>query len=179
MECKYMKISSRYTWMNRLMQSWKIMVISRWNIEGVLQSPICITWLLNMPSTVVNTILWMCVPVRCIFVHMLWTYWALSDMPPWPYHYEWYLGQGMGSRPWPCYCSVLINQKQYVVYCFSSVCRALAPLDVPLRVSTTVQWCISQFSERVLHGNALGISAVGSGCASWDQLKWSHGLLPR
>ena len=32
----------------------------RWNIEGALQSPICITWLLNVPSTVVNAVLWMC-----------------------------------------------------------------------------------------------------------------------
>ena len=53
-------MSSRYTWTNRLMQSQKIAVISRWNVEGALQSPICITWLLNMPSTVANTILWMC-----------------------------------------------------------------------------------------------------------------------
>ena len=149
-------------------------VINCWNIEGALQSPICITWLLNMPSTVANAVLctW------CIFVHALWTYWALSDMLPWPYHYKWYLGQGMGSHPWLCYCSVLINQKQYVVYCFSSVCRALAPLDVPLRVSTTVQWCISQFSERALCRNALGISAVGSGYVSRDQLDWSRGSPP-
>ena len=50
---------------------------------------------------------------------------------------------------------------------------------VPLQVSTTALWCISQFSERVPHGNALGISAVGSGYASWDQSEWSCGLLPR
>ena len=42
------------------MQSWKIVVISHWNVEGVLQSPICITWLLNVPSTVANAIIWMC-----------------------------------------------------------------------------------------------------------------------
>ena len=97
----------------------------------------------------------------------------------WPYHCEWYLGHGMESHPWPCYCSVLIDQKQYVVYCFSSICRALAPLDVPLQVSTTKLWCISQFSERVLHRNALGISADSSGYVFRDQLNWSHGLLPR
>ena len=56
-----------------------------------------------------------------------------------------------------------------VVYHFSSVCRALALLDVPLQVSSTELWCISQFSERVLCRNALGISAVGSGYASQDQ----------
>ena len=38
----------------------KITVISHWNIEGALQSPICITWLLNVPSTVANTVLWTC-----------------------------------------------------------------------------------------------------------------------
>ena len=59
-EGKYMNISSRYTWMNQLMQSLKITVISHWNVEGVLQSPICITWLLNVPSTVANAILWTC-----------------------------------------------------------------------------------------------------------------------
>ena len=59
-ECKYMNILSKYTWTNWLMQSWKIVVISRWNIEGALHLPICITWLLNVPSTVVNAILWMC-----------------------------------------------------------------------------------------------------------------------
>ena len=46
--------------MNWLMQSQKIVVISHWNVEGALQSPICITWLLNVPSTVVNTVLWTC-----------------------------------------------------------------------------------------------------------------------
>ena len=45
-----------------------------------------------------------------------------------------------------------------------------APLGVPLQVSTTVLQCISQFSERVLCGNALGISAVNSGYASWDKV---------
>ena len=59
-EREYMNISSKYTWTNQLMQSQKIAVISHWNIEGVLQSPICITWLLNMLSTVINTILWTC-----------------------------------------------------------------------------------------------------------------------
>ena len=42
------------------MQSRKMAVISCWNVEGALQSPICITWLLNMPSTVVNAALWTC-----------------------------------------------------------------------------------------------------------------------
>ena len=37
-----------------------IAVISCWNIEGALQSPSCITWLLNVPSTMVNAVLWMC-----------------------------------------------------------------------------------------------------------------------
>ena len=69
---------SRYTWMNRLMQSRKIAVISHWKVEGVLQSPICITWLLNVPRTVANTVLWMCSGI----MHMLWSYQALIDMPP-------------------------------------------------------------------------------------------------
>ena len=72
-EHEYIKILSRYTWMNQLMQSQKIAVISHWNIEGVLQSPICITWLLNVPSTVVNAILWMC-SSKCEFVHIPQTY---------------------------------------------------------------------------------------------------------
>ena len=59
-ECEYMNILFKYTWMNRLMQSQKIAVISCRNVEGALQSPICITWLLNVPSTVANTVLWTC-----------------------------------------------------------------------------------------------------------------------
>ena len=55
-----MNISSKYTWTNWLMQSQKIAVINCWNVEGALQSPICITWLLNMPSTVANAVLCMC-----------------------------------------------------------------------------------------------------------------------
>ena len=65
-EREYMNISSKYTWMNQLRQSQKIAVISRWNIEGALQSPICITWLLNVPSTVANAVLWMCSGTMCI-----------------------------------------------------------------------------------------------------------------
>ena len=159
------------------MQLQKIAVISCWKVEGALQSPICITWLLNVPRTVVNAVLWTCSSMM-VFVHMLQTYWALINMWPWPYHCEWYLGQGMVSHPWLCCCSVLIDRKQYKVYHFSSICRALAPLGVPLQVSTTGLWCISQFFERVPHGNALGILAVSSGYASWDQSNWSHGLLP-
>ena len=45
-----------YTWVNRLMQSWKMAVINRWNVEGELQSSICITWLMNVPSTVANAV---------------------------------------------------------------------------------------------------------------------------
>ena len=48
------------------MQSQKIAVISCWNVEGVLQSPICITWLLNVPSTVANAVLWTCSGTMCI-----------------------------------------------------------------------------------------------------------------
>ena len=59
-EHEYMNISSKYTWTNQLMQSQKIAVISCWNIEGALQSPICITWLLNVPSTVENAVLCTC-----------------------------------------------------------------------------------------------------------------------
>ena len=64
-----MNILSKYTWTNRLMQSWKIATISHWNIEGELQSPICITWLLNVPSTVANAILWMCSGTMCICLY--------------------------------------------------------------------------------------------------------------
>ena len=66
-----MNILSKYTWMNWLMQSQKIAVISRWNVEGVLQLPICITWLLNMPSTVANTVLWMCSGTMRICLYIL------------------------------------------------------------------------------------------------------------
>ena len=51
------------------MQSQKIVVISHWNVEGALQSPICITWLLNVPSTVANTILWTCSSMICICLY--------------------------------------------------------------------------------------------------------------
>ena len=56
-----------------------------------------------------------------------------------------------------------------MVYHFSLVCKALALLGVPLQVSTTVLWYISQFSEGVPHGNALGISAVSNGYPFQDQ----------
>ena len=49
-------MSSMYTWANRLMQSQKMAVIRHWNVEGELQLPICITWLMNVPSTVANAI---------------------------------------------------------------------------------------------------------------------------
>ena len=130
-ECEYIKISSRYTWMNRLMQSWKIAVISHWNIEGALQSPICITWLLNVLSTVANAILWMCSGMMRICSYGLdilsfERYAALAislRMISW---------SGNGVNPWLCWRSVLVNWKQYVVYHCSLVCRALAPLYVPL-----------------------------------------------
>ena len=41
------------------MQSQKMAVIDCWKVEGALQSPICITWLLNVPRTVANAVLWM------------------------------------------------------------------------------------------------------------------------
>ena len=172
-----MNISSRYTWTNWLMQSQKVAVISRWNVEGALQSPICITWLLNVPHTVANAVLWTCSSMMriCSYTSDISSFERYATLAISLWMISW---SGNGSRPWLCYRSVLINRKQYVVYCFSSVCRALAPLDVPLQVSTTVQWCISQFSERVLHGNALGILADGSGYIFWDQLNWSHGLPP-
>ena len=173
-----MNISSKYTWMNWLMQSQKMAVISCWNVEGALQSPICITWLLNVPSTVANAVLWMCSSTMriCSYTSDILSF---DRYATWPYHYEWYPGQGMGSRLWLRYHSVLVNRKQCIVYRFSSVFRALAPLNVPLQVSTTVQWCISQLSERALHGNALGISADWSGYISQDQLDWSCSLRPR
>ena len=61
-----MNILSKYTWMNQLMQSRKIAVISRWNMEGALQ---CITWLLNVPSTLANAVLWMCSGMMCICLY--------------------------------------------------------------------------------------------------------------
>ena len=85
-------------------------------------------------------------------------------------------GNGVTSLTVLSFCSQ--NWKQCIVYHSSSVCRALALLDVPLQVSTTVQWCISQFSERVLCGNALGISADSSGYVFRDQLDWSHSGIP-
>ena len=57
----------------------KIAVISHWNVEGALQSPICITWLLNVPSTVANAILWTCSSTMCIC-------WYASDI----LSFEWY-----------------------------------------------------------------------------------------
>ena len=70
-EHEYIKILSKYTWTNQLMQSQKIAVTSHWNIEGALQSPICITWLLNVPSTVANAILWTCSGTMCICSYTL------------------------------------------------------------------------------------------------------------
>ena len=130
-------------------------------------------WNLSEHIKISSRYTWMNQLVWYIFVHTLQTYWALIDMPPWPYHYKWYLGQGMESRPWPCYRSVLIGQKQYAVYYFSLVCKALALLSVPLQVSTTGLWCISQFSERVSCRNVPGILTAGSEYIFWDQSNWS------
>ena len=151
------------------MQSQKMAVISRWNVEGALQSPICITWLLNMPSTVANVVLWMCSGTMHICSYALdisstdrYAALAISlQMISWS-------GNGVTSLTVLLFCSCKL--KQCIVYRFSSVCRALALLDVPLQVSTTVQWCISQFSERALCRNALGILADGSGYIFRDQL---------
>ena len=138
----------------------------------------------NHPSASLGS--WMCqeklqmlsyVLVWYIFVCMLWTYWASTDMQPWPYYCEWYLGQRNVSPPWLYYRYALIDQKQYVVYGISLLYRTLALLGVPLQVSTTGLWYISQFSERVPHGNALGILAVGSRYVFQDQLNWCHDLL--
>ena len=52
-----MNILSMYTRIKQLIQSRKIAVFRCWNIDGALQSPIWITWLLKVPSTVANTIL--------------------------------------------------------------------------------------------------------------------------
>ena len=172
-----MNMSSRYTWMNWLMQSQKIVVISHWNVEGALQSPICITWLLNVPSTVANTILWTCSGMMRICSYALdissferYATLAISlQMISWS-------GNGVTSLTMLSFCSH--KSKTVRSLPFSLVCRALAPLDVPLWVSTTVQWCISQFSERALRGNALGISAASSGYIFQDQLDWSHGSPP-
>jgi hypothetical protein len=56
-EHENMKISSMYTWTKRPMQLQHIAVISRWNVDGALQCPICITWLLKVPSIVANAVL--------------------------------------------------------------------------------------------------------------------------
>ena len=172
-----MNISSKYTWTNQLMQSQKIAVISHWNVEGALQSPICITWLQNVPSTVANAILWTCSGMMRICSYALdissFERYATLAISLWMISWS---GNGVTSLTVLSFCSH--KSKQCVVYCFSLVCRALALLDVPLWISTTVQWCISQFSERVLCRNALGISAVSSGYVSWDQLNWSRGSPP-
>ena len=164
-----MNILSKYTWTNRLIQSRKMAVISCWNVEGALQSPICITWLLNVPSTVANAVLWTCSGMMCICsyasdISSFERYATLAislQMISWS-------GNRVTSLTVLSFCSC--KSKTVRSLPFSSVCRALAPLDVPLQVSTTVQWCISQFSERVLCGNALGISAGGSGYIFQDQL---------
>ena len=144
-------------------------VISHWNVEGALQSPICITWLLNVPSAVANVVLCTCSSTMCICsyasdISSFDRYAALAislRMISWS-------GNRVMSFTVLSFCSHKLKTVHSLL--FSSVCRALAPLDVPLQVSTTVQWCISQFSERVLHGNALGILADGSGYVFWDQL---------
>ena len=155
--------------MNQLMQLQKMAVISCWKVEGALQSPICITWLLNVPSTVANTILWMCSGTMHICSYTLdissfdrYLTLAISlQMICWS-------GNGVMSLTVLSFCSHRLKTVCSLLF-FSSVCRALALLDVPLKVSTTELWYTSQFSERVLHGNALGISAVSSEYASWDQ----------
>ena len=43
--------------MKQIMQLQKIAVIKCWNVDGALQSPIWITWLLKVPNTVVNAVL--------------------------------------------------------------------------------------------------------------------------
>jgi len=44
----------------------KMAVIRRWNVKGKFQSPICITWLMNVPSTVSNAIF----RIECGLMHI-------------------------------------------------------------------------------------------------------------
>ena len=53
---EYMNISSRYMCMNIPRKSRNIAVINCWNVEGALQSPICITRLWNVPNIVENVV---------------------------------------------------------------------------------------------------------------------------
>ena len=57
-EFENMNILSRYMCMNFLIKSQKVMVISCWNVDGVLQSPICMTWLWNVPKMVEDIVLY-------------------------------------------------------------------------------------------------------------------------
>jgi len=51
---EYIKMSSKYTCILHPIASWNIVVISRWNVVGALQSLIHITWLMNVPVIVAN-----------------------------------------------------------------------------------------------------------------------------
>ena len=66
-------ISSRYMCTNLPRNSWNIAIINRWNVEGALQSPICITWLWKVPNVVENFIL-QTPSALCVSAHKLLSY---------------------------------------------------------------------------------------------------------
>ena len=177
-ERDYIKMLFRYTWMKWLMQSQKIAVISRWNVEGALQSPICITWLLNVPSTMANTILWMCSGTMCICSYA-------SDI----LSFERYAALAISL--WMISCSVNGVTSLTVLSFCSHRLKTVHSLPFFFSIqSIGTAWCatagihhcavvyLSIFWESSLW-NALGISAANSGYTFQDQLSWSHGSPPR
>ena len=63
---EYMNISSIYMCMNLSRNSWNTAVINCWNVEGALQSPICITQLWQVWNTVENVVLQTSSVLMCI-----------------------------------------------------------------------------------------------------------------
>ena len=94
-------IFSRYICTNLPRNSWNMAVINHWNVEGALQSPICITQL------------WKCQNCReCCFTDILWSYACLlisfSDIQ---------FGSEFSSRYIMTYC-ILIWERHYIFPCF-------------------------------------------------------------
>ena len=66
-----MKILSRYTWINRAMYSLNTAVINLWKVDGILQSPCCITRLTNIPKMVAKAVLGTFSGLTCICSYAL------------------------------------------------------------------------------------------------------------
>ena len=151
---EYMNILSRYTCTNLSRKSWNIAAINCWNVEGALQSPICITWLWKVLN-IGMSFFWHPL-VLCVFAHKplsypicIWTYLML-------YHDILRLDLAKVLHLSMYSCSAVTDWTWFSVYCFSLVYTAYVSLVLQLLVPTTLRWCSAQFFKQVQNGTLLG-----------------------